>query len=154
MSDIGEEIIKRLNNTGLQDNNHPMHKLIDYTIGEWLQNKNDEEFKEQFFIQEATGKYLDLHGRDYNVGRRENEPDDDYRQRIIYESLGHLTVNYLRDVYGINLYVNVASFNPANNKLTSDNLYYTKDGFMCSVNNSVKAVLEKKFVIGSGLTWL
>lgn len=131
-----------------------MGRLIDYTIGEWLTREDDKEFLEQFFLQEATCKYLDLHGRDYGVLRRVDESDEDYRQRIVYESLGHLTVEYLRKVYDLELYVNIDDFNPSENTLTSDNPYYNKCGFMASADATIKNILEKKFVIGSGITWL
>ena len=153
MSDFGEEIINKLSNTTKLTINSDMGRLIDYTIGEWLQRENDEYFFEQFFLQEATGVYLDLHGKEYGVIRKINETDEDYRERIVLSSLGFLTVNYLREIYNIDLYSFVPNFNPHNNTLVSDNPYY--DGkFMGIASDEVKNILNKKFVFGSGVVWL
>ena len=154
MSDFGEEIINRLGVNSSLKIDSDMGRLIDYTIGEWLTRENDKEFLEQFFLQEATGKYLDLHGKTYGVLRRIDESDDSYRQRIIYESIGHLTVEFLREVYNLELYVNIPNFNVSNNTLTSDNPYYNQDGFMASADTSIKDILNKKFVLGASITWL
>lgn len=154
MSDFGEVIIERLNNQDLQDNSNPMHQIIDKGIGEWLQVFSDADFFEQFFFQEATGKYLDLHGKDFGVLRRIDESDDVYRARIIYETLSHVTVGFLRDVYNVELYSSVDGFNVADNDLASDNPYLATDGFMGIASNDVKSILAKKFVIGGGVTWL
>ena len=154
MSDFGEEIINRLGVNSSLKIDSDMGRLIDYTIGEWLTRENDKEFLEQFFLQEATGKYLDLHGKTYGVLRRIDESDDSYRQRIIYESIGHLTVEFLREVYNLELYVNIPNFNVSNNTLTSDNPYYNQDGFMASADTSIKDILNKKFVLGARITWL
>ena len=153
MSDFGELIIERLSKTTGLTIDSDMGRLIDYTIGEWLQRENDEMFFEQFFLQEATGKYLDLHGKEFGVLRKIDESDEDYRKRIIYASLGFLTVNFLREVYGVELYSYVPNFDVDNNTLVSDNPYY--DGVLMGVaSDEVKAVLNKKFVFGSGVIWL
>lgn len=153
MSDFGELIIERLSKTTGLTIDSDMGRLIDYTIGEWLQRENDEMFFEQFFLQEATGKYLDLHGKEFGVLRKIDESDEDYRKRIIYASLGYLTVNFLREVYGVELYSYVQDFDVDNNTLVSDNPYY--DGVLMGVaSDEVKTVLNKKFVFGSGVIWL
>lgn len=155
MSDYGEEIINRLSeNSALRNSDNPMRKIIVDGIGEWFQQQDDTDFLEQFFLQEATGKYLDLHGKTYNVLRKLGESDEEYRQRIIYIVLGKLTVDYLRDVYDVKLYSHKDSFSILNNDLCSDNPYYSKNGFMGIADDIVKDILNKKFVIGSELTWL
>ena len=105
------------------------------------------------FLSEAEGAYLDVIGTDYSVYRQIDESDTDYRERIVYERLGHLTTRYLIDVYGLTLFKNVANFNPHNNTLTSDN-EYLHEGFMCIADEQTKNILSKKFALGSGLTWL
>ena len=149
MNDVTRNMIDHLPN--LSDD---MKTLLDYTVGEWLQRKFDEPFFEQFFIQEATGPYLDLHGRDYGVKRKIDESDKDYRQRIVYETLGRLTVDYLQNVYGIELYVNIPDFDEDDNTLTSDNLYFASDGFMGYADSTVQEILDKKFILDGGITWL
>lgn len=153
MSDFGELIIERLSKTTGLTLDSDMGRLIDYTIGEWLQRENDEMFFEQFFLQEATGKYLDLHGKEYGVLRRIDESDEDYRKRIVYSSLGFLTVNFLREVYDVELYSYVPNFDVDNNTLVSDNPCY--DGVLMGIaSEDVQTVLNKKFVFGSGVIWL
>ena len=155
MSDFGEEILYNLGvNSSLNKPDNPMGRLIDNTIGEWLTRKNEEPFFEQFFLQEATGKYLDLHGKDYNVKRRLDESDEDYRKRIIYTVLGQLTVSYLVEVYDVILYRDVTDFDVTENTLTSDNPYLGGDGFMGIADETTKAILNKKFIMGTKFRWL
>ena len=154
MSDFGEAIIKRINNHELQKTNNPMHQIIDNTVGEWLTDFDDTEFFEQFFLQESTGAYLDLHGKDFGIIRKIDESDEDYRNRIIYESLGHLTVDFLKKVYKLELYSYVEDFNVSNNTLVSDNPYLASQGFMAYADETTKQILNKKFVLGKGVTWL
>lgn len=155
MSLHGEEIIERLHsNSNLRNLDNPVRKIIDNTIGEWLDQHDETVLYENIFLISATGKYLDLHGQTYNIYRRVDESDENYRQRIIYESLNRLTVNYLRDVFNLDVYVYVANYNPQNNQLTSDNYYINRYGFMAVVSDEIRNILEKKFVIGRELKWL
>lgn len=154
MSDCGEEIIARLPlHSVLHDSTHPMAKIINNTIGEWLDNVYDEKFLEQFFLQEADGPYLDLHGVDKNIPRKLNESDDDYRQRLILESIGHLTINFLRKVYNVELYTNVDEFDMTNT-LVSDNTYICDKGFIGVADEMTQQILNKKFVLDNGVEWL
>lgn len=154
MSDFGEGIINRLAETSsLKDKNNAANKVIDKTVGAWLDDYYNADFFSNVFLSEAEGAYLDVIGTDYSVYRKINESDDDYRERIVYERLGHLTVNYLREVYGLTLYRNINNFNPKQNTLTSDN-YYINNGFMVDTDEQTKNILNKKFVLGSGLRWL
>ena len=157
MSDMGDLIREQLpSNPILQDKDSDISRLLNYTVGEWLQREDDEDFFKQFFIQEATGKYLDLHGKDYGVLRRLDESDDSYRERIILESMGHLTADYLVKLYGIELYYNITDFSVSDNTLTSDNPYLVgDDGFMgVAPSVAVKEILDKKFILNGGLRWL
>lgn len=153
MSDYGEEIIERLNaNSPLHDLNNPMRKIILNTIGEFLDRYENEEFFEQIFIATAKEDYLDLHGVLYDVYRKPEESDDDFRQRIIYEMLGHLTINYLLDIYDVKLYNYARAFDIENNTLTSDNYYITNE-FM-SPNTDMKGILMNKFILGEKFVWI
>ncbi|WP_407415822.1 hypothetical protein [Methanobrevibacter sp.] len=154
MSMFGEEIIARLPpHSALHRQDNPGRKIIMNTIGEWLDRFEERDWMEQFFLQDATGKYLDLHGNDFGLPRKIDESDDDYRNRIIYESLGHLTTYFLKSVYNVELYVKVNDFE-ADTMLTSDNEYISSNGFMGVVDETTQEILEKKFVLGSGITWL
>ena len=154
MSLFGEAIIDRLHEKcQLRNPNNPVAKIIDNGVGEWL-DKYDEKFSyNQVFLQDATGAYLDLWGRDFNVPRRLEEDDDSYRQRIILESLGHLTVPYLLNVFGLVLYCYVEDYDPTENVLTSDNPYLCTR-HMTVASDDVQSILGRKFVLGSDLVFL
>lgn len=155
MSGYGEGILERINfNSGLADPSNPAYKIIDNTIGEWLDNFDLQGLLEGVFIQSAKGGYLNLFGHDYNILRKKDESDEDYRERIIYETLGRLTIDYLLDVYDLPLFVHVDDYDPTENMLTSDNPYISEYGFMAIADDDVQNVLDKKFVIGGELTWL
>ena len=154
MTDFGDGIIERLHQgSGLQKTNNPLHKLINYGLGGWLDNFDENSLAENIFIQSATGKWLDVHGKQFNIKRRPNESDDDYRQRIVYETLGHITVPFLISVYNIVLYCLIEDFDADDNTLTSDNVYAC-NRYMAFVDEDTQTILEKKYVIGSGLNYI
>ena len=153
MSDFGEGIINRLGKNSKITLNSDMGRIINYTIGEFLQQENDEDFFEKFFIQESYGNFLDLHGREYNVFRKYNENDEDYKNRIILEASGHLTLDYLHSVHNLDFYSYVPNFDVVNNVLVSDNWYYSNN-YMTETSEAIKNILEKKFVIGGEIEWL
>ncbi len=167
MSDFGEEIINRLNlNSSLHNEDNPMRKLLLNTVGEWLQRYYDSNFFEQLFLATAKGDYLDLHGISYNVYRKVDELDEDYLQRIVYESISHLTSNYINDVYGLSVYIDVVGFEeetintyPKSNniKLTSDNMNInSENGYFILLNGNDdirKESLKKKMVLGDKIKW-
>ena len=151
----GEEIINRLHpESELHNPDNPARKIIENTIGAWLDNFDYTKVWEGLFLQTAEGPYLDLHGNDYNVLRKLNESDEDYRKRIVYETLLHLTIDYLHDVYGVKTYVAADNFNPVTNGLTSDNPYIQGKGLMIVADDSVRKIIQKKFVYGSEIKWL
>lgn len=155
MSRFGEEIIDLLHeNCSLRKSDNQVRKIIDNSVGEWFDSFDNQNFFEMFFLTESTGAYLDQWGKIYNIKRKLDENDDDYRQRIILESLGHLTVDYLIDVYGLTLYSYIPSFNVSDNDLTSDNPYLGHNGFMVVASDEIQRILSKKFVIGSELVYI
>ena len=90
MSVFGEEIIDRLHeNCSLRNINNPVRKIIDNGVGEWFDNYDDQDFFNMFFLTDAVGAYLDEWGKIYGVKRKQDELDDDYRNRIIYDVLGY-----------------------------------------------------------------
>ena len=78
-----EGIIQRLNNPELEKLDNGGRIVLDGTIGEYLENY-DNHFLDLFLLR-ASGKYLDLHGLEYNIIRKEDESDISYRNRIITE---------------------------------------------------------------------
>ena len=152
---FGEGIINRLHeNCSLRDTSNPVRPIIINTIGEWLDNHPPEELMEGVYLQSATGKYLDLFGKDLGVARRFNESDEHYRSRLVYESLGYLTVNYLNSVFDLNIYSYVPEFNVETNVLTSDNPYINLGGFMLNAGDDAKISLSKKFITGTNINWV
>ena len=78
-----EQIINRLNNEALQQEDNPGRKVIDGTIGEYLERYDNHLL--DLFVAFASGKYLDLHAQELNLIRREDESDISLRNRIITE---------------------------------------------------------------------
>lgn len=152
MSEYGEELIDRLNpNSSLRDTNNPMNRIIQDTIGELLDNYANTELYEQLSVNTATGGYLDLQGQVYNVYRRGDESDDSYRQRIIYEMVGHLTIDYLQDIFNVDLFSYSHIFDLDGFGLVSDNPYLFNDGIIAIADNDVEESLKRKFLLDNSL---
>lgn len=144
MSFYGTGIIERLPvNSQLQNPNNQMHIIIQNTIGELLDNFEID--YDQFFLQDATGKYLDLHGKQYGIGRKNNESDEEYRNRIILGAYEYATVKVLTEIYGVEFYANVDNFENNTNLLCSDNPYVT-DELMGFISEEVYNILDEKFI--------
>ena len=144
MSFYGTGIIERLPvNSQLQNPDNPMHIIIQNAIGELLDNFEID--YDQFFLQDATGKYLDLHGKQYGIGRKNNESDEEYRNRIILCAYEYATVKVLTEIYGVKLYANVDNFENNTNLLCSDNPYLS-DELMGFISEEVYNILDEKFI--------
>ena len=144
MSFYGTGIIERLPvNSQLQNPENQMHIIIQNTIGELLDNFEID--YDQFFLQDATGKYLDLHGKQYGVGRKSNESDEEYRNRIILGAYEYATVKVLTEIYGVKFYANVNNFENNTNLLCSDNPYLTNE-LMGFISDEVYNILDEKFI--------
>lgn len=155
MSDFGEEIINRLPaHSSLHKSDNPMRRIIDDGLGSWLDNFEDEDFFNQFFLESATDGYLDVWGRFYGVKRKIDESDEDYRKRIIYTGQGHLTVDYLVNLYDMLLYTYVSNFSIEENSLISDNPYNANNGFYGLCDEVTQEILDKKFILDNGVEWL
>ena len=151
----GEAIIERLHrDCKLRDNDNPARKVFINTVGAILDDFDIFDSLEAPYLQNATGVYLDLHGKDLGVKRKHLESDDDYRKRLVYETLGYLTVDYLRNVYDLPLYVYLDDFDVSDNTLTSDNPYINEDGFMSIADDETQSILESKFILDTGLHWI
>jgi len=150
----GEAIIDRLHeNCALRDESNPMRSVFINTVGAILDDFDLYDSMEAPYLQNASGVYLDLHGKDLGVRRKYQESDDDYRKRLFYEVLGVLTVAYLLNVYELTLYTYIAGFDVSDNTLTSDNPYIN-EGFMSVASDEVQSILESKFVIAGGVSWI
>lgn len=84
LSNYTKGIVERINNEALHDENNEFTIVLDGTLGEYLENR-DNHFLD-FFIATAEGDYLDLHSNLFGLKRRENEDDDTFRQRILTDA--------------------------------------------------------------------
>ena len=151
----GEAIIDRLHpDCSLRDESNPVRSVLLGTVGAILDDFDLYGSMEAPYLQNATGVYLDLHGKDLGVRRKYQESDDDYRKRLFYEVLGVLSVAYLLNVYELPLYSRVEDFSVDGMTLTSDNPYIRDTGFMSTASDEIQAILESKFVIGGGIEWI
>lgn len=86
MSKYGKGIINRLHPLSpLQDTENDGHKVIDNTIGEYLDRFEAKDNAHQLFLLHATGRFLDIHGEERGILRKNGETDDAYRERILLE---------------------------------------------------------------------
>ena len=152
---FGEAIIDRLHpDCSLRDESNPVRSVLLGTVGAILDDFDLYDSMEAPYLQNATGVYLDLHGKDLGVTRKYQESDDDYRKRLFYEVLGVLSVAYLLNVYNLTLYSKVDDFSVDGLTLTSDNPYIRDTGFMSTASDEIQSILESKFVIGGGIEWI
>ena len=154
MSVFGEAIIDRLHtNCALRDRDNSMRHILDNGLGRWLDEFEEDSLSENIFLESATGKWLDIHGAEYNVLRKVDESDEDYHNRIIYEAIGHLTVDYLKDVYGVDLYAYVDRFDVKDNTLTSENPFVSEK-FIGEASTDASIALNKKFILDNAVSFL
>lgn len=155
MSDFVEALVDLLpEHNSLKDTSNDLRTVLDKSLGAWFDNYDVQTLYDNLFLNSSTGEYLDLHGRDYGVYRQSGESDDSYRERIIQEKNDRLTPEYLQSLYGLSLYVYVASFDATDNTLTSDNPYINSTNYMAVADTSIQNMLNSKFILDGGLTWL
>ena len=141
-----EGILERLNNPSLQKSDNPGRIVLDGTLGEYLTNYDNHIL--DMFLVKADGSYLDAHGKDFGIYRRENESDDDYRNRILLEqSMLDTTSDFSK--LDINLWVYFDDVLDKN-QLTSRN-EYLKDrhdpDYVFIASGSDKDYLIGKFIL-------
>ena len=136
--------------SALQNKDNPFRKVLDYTIGAYMDDLPV--VFDELFLTSASGGWLDAFGRDYGVTRKLNESDDDYRNRIIFEKLEYLTVDNLKNIFGVELFNAYDGFDPSDNDLTSDNPYMT-DWYVGIVDESTQNILNNKFILGNEIFW-
>ena len=155
VSDYGEGIINRLHpNSPLRQESNPARTLIMNTIGAWLDNYDVISLYENSFLETATGRWLDLYGRDLDVPRKLDESDEDYRTRLIYESIGNLNVDYLLNVFGLTLYSFREDFNIENNTLVSDNPFLNTGGYISVADDDVISIIDRKLLLDGSISWV
>lgn len=152
MSDFVDMLTEMLPmHSSLQDKNNPLRKVLDYTVGEYMDNL--EQPFDMLFLDTATGGWLDSFGRDYGIFRKPDESDDDYRTRIVYEKRDNLTANFLTDIYNAGLFSFREDFNVTENTLVSDNPYLSSK-YIGVADEEVINILDSKYVINNGITWV
>ena len=152
---FGEGVILRLpEHSSLHDASNPFRRVFINSVGALLDDFDVSESREGVYLQSAVGEYLDEHGEDLGVKRRFEETDEHYRNRLVYETLGYLTIAYLLNVYDLPVYAYVEDYDPSDNTLTSDNPFINEDGVMSVASDEIQGILSGKFPIGSQITWL
>ena len=146
-----EGILERINNPNLQNPNNPSRVILDGTLGEYLEHYDNHLL--DMFLVKADGSFLDAHGKDFGIFRRENESDESYRNRILLErSMLDSTVDFSK--LDVDLFV---YFDDVLNKnqLTSRN-EYLKDNhdsdYVFIASGSDREYLETKFIL-SDVLW-
>jgi hypothetical protein len=154
MSDFVDALVDLLpEHNSLKSKRNPLRQVLDKSVGEWFDNHSVQTFYDNLFLNSATGGWLDLHGRDYGVYRRIGESDEDYRRRIVFEKSDYLTTELLLTVYGVGLFSYREDFNLINNTLVSDNVYLS-DRFIGVSDNDTISILDKKYILDTGVTWV
>ena len=154
-SDYGEGIINRLHpDSPLRQEGNPARTLIMKTIGAWLDNYDVTELYDNGFLETATGKWLDLYGRDLGVVRQLDESDEDYRTRLIYESVGNLSMDYLLNVFDLSLYSFREDFNVEDNTLVSDNPFLNTGGYISVAEDDVISIMDRKLLLDGSISWV
>ena len=154
MSDFVDVLVDLLpEHNALKKKDNQLRKVLDKTVGSWFDDHEAQNIYDNVFLDTATGKYLDLFGKDYGVSRRLGESDEDYRLRIIQEKNDNLTPAYLQSVYGLTLYAYISGFNVKNNTLTSDNPYLSNE-YMSVADDEIISILNHKFIMDMSVFWI
>ena len=142
-----EGICERINNPNLQDPTNPFRMVLDGTLGEYLENYDNH--LTDMFLTLAKGTYLDLHGKDFGIFRRDGESDEDYRSRILIEqNLLQTTTDFSKLDLTIWIYFNGVTTDK--NVLTSRNPYLKDNhdsGYVFIVTGSDSDYLKSKFLL-------
>ena len=148
-----EGICGRLNNSALQDTGNPFRIVLDGTLGEYLSNYDNHVL--DMFLSRAEGSYLDCHGKDFGIFRRENESDTAYRARILVEqNLLQNTVDFSK--LDLSFWVYQTGVIDDKDTLTSRNPYLKDEhdsGYVFIVTGSDADYLQGKFIM-EDLLWV
>ena len=78
-----------------------VQEILDKTVGVYFDKVEEriEEVLNAHFLTEATGEYLDLlHGQLYGLEREHGESDEDYRNRLLFQTKNGIRLNDLLDL--------------------------------------------------------
>ena len=139
-------IIERINNEALHDENNDFVRVLDGTVGEYLENRRNHFL--DVFLTMAEGDFLDIHGKMYGIFRKEDESDDDYRNRIILNrSILQRTTDFSKLEIGFWVYKDGVT---NKDTLTSRNPYLKEkhdDDYVFIVSGEDVSYLQKKFLL-------
>lgn len=139
-------IIERINNEALHDENNDFVRVLDGTVGEYLENRRNHFL--DVFLTMAEGDFLDIHGKMYGIFRKEDESDDDYRNRIILNrSILQRTTDFSKLEIGFWVYKDGVT---DKDTLTSRNPYLKEkhdDDYVFIVSGEDVSYLQKKFLL-------
>lgn len=128
----------------------PWEEFLDNTIGRFFEclEEEVEAMNEGLFIESASGKYLDLHGKDLGLPRKADEDDEHYRNRLLVEPLDEFNVTTLYDVYDVQL----LSYKADKTDLTllSDNHLLSNEYFV-DASDELWSIIQRKFITGEVL---
>lgn len=133
-------------NSTLNTEGNPFKPLINGTIGYFFElfENTIEEINDNLFIQNATGKYLDLFGKDYNADRLVNESDDHYLKRLLTIISKHFTINTLYYEYDMQL-LTYTENEVSGNTLLSDN-HFVNNEYFVECDNQTWDTINRKYV--------
>lgn len=137
---------ERINNEALQDDENEFIKIYDGCVNEYLENRRNH-FLDTFLVM-AERDYLDIHGKMYNLFRKKDESDEDYRNRIILnKSLLQRTSDFSKLDIGFWVYKSGVT---DKDTLTSRNQYlkdqHDEDYFFIVSGQDIK-YLQQKFLL-------
>ena len=139
-------IIERIANEALHDENNDFVRVLDGTVGEYLENRNNHFL--DVFLTMAEGDFLDIHGKMFNLFRKKDESDEDYRNRIILnKSLLQRTSDFNKLDIGFWVYKSGVT---DKDTLTSRNPYLKDqhdDDYIFIVSGEDVDYLQKKFLL-------
>lgn len=152
LSNYTKGIVERINNEALHDENNDFVRVLDGTVGEYLENR-DNSFLD-IFLATAEGDYLDIHGDLFDLKRRDGESDDDFRNRILLdESLIQSTSDFLKLDVGLWIFKDGVTDKYT---LTSRNPYlknYHDEDYVFICSGTDSDYLHMKFLLGD-ILWV
>lgn len=146
-----EGILERLNLTDTISEDGFM--FLDGTIGEWLEHH--EPLFNHYFRTLATGKYLDLIGKEQGLLRYENESDEDFRKRLLIDNTIVESASDFSKV-GVDLWVYDENVLNEENYLTSKNPCLKgvdSPVFLAHADDLAKDYIMNKFFVEGDIVW-
>ena len=144
-------IVERINNEALHDENNDFVRVLDGTVGEYLENRGSP-FLNVFLVL-AEGSFLDLYAKLFGLSRRDGESDEILRNRILTEErIVESTTDFLK--LDIGLWVYQDGVVDDNNVLTSRNPYlkdYHDEDYVFIVTGNDLNYIQSKFLLSDVL---